>query len=104
MMCRKEPGVAQSASQGEDVLPLGEQLSIGVLFQTFPLRKVKAVLRSEGKVSVRERALPNHVVIYYVLMLALFMGDSYREVMRHLLEGLRHARRSTGQVKLLGKS
>jgi len=103
-MCRKETEVAQSVSLGDDVLPLGERLSIGVLFQTFPLRKVKAVLRSEGKASVRERALPNHVVIYYVLMLALFMGDSYREVMRRLLEGLRHARRSTGEVKLLGKS
>jgi len=96
--------MAQRTSSDATVVTVGERLSIGALFQAFPLRKVKAVLRSEGKASVRERALPNHVVIYYVLMLALFMGDSYREVMRRLLEGLRHARRATGEVKVLGKS
>lgn len=83
---------------------IGEQLSIGALFKTFPLAKVKAVLRAEGRESVRERALPNHVVVYYVLMLAIFMADSYREVMRRLLEGFKHARRNRDGVKLLGKS
>jgi len=77
---------------------------MGALFKTFPLAKVKAILRAEGKESVRERALPNHVVVYYVLMLAIFMADSYREVMRRLLEGFRHARRSRDSIKLLGKS
>jgi len=81
-----------------------EQLSVGVLFRAFPLRKVKGFLRAEGKESIRERALPNHVVVYYVLMLAMFMGDSYREVMRRLLEGFRHARRNLDGVKPLGKS
>ena len=83
---------------------IGEQLSIGALFKTFPLVKVKAALRAEGKESVRERALPNHVVVYYVLMLAIFMSDSYREVMRRLLEGFKHARRNRDGVRLLGKS
>jgi hypothetical protein len=77
---------------------------MGALFKTFPLAKVKAILRAEGKESLRERALPNHVVVYYVMMLAIFMADSYREVMRRLLEGFRHARRSRDSVKLLGKS
>ncbi len=82
----------------------GERLSIGALFQTYPVGKVKAILRAEGKASIRERALPNHVVVYYVLMLAIFMNDSYREVMRHLLEGFRHARRNKDAIKVLGKS
>lgn len=83
---------------------VGERLSVGALFQTYPVGKVKVVLRQEGKASIRERALPNHVVVYYVLMLSLFMTDSYREVMRRLLEGFRHARRNKDGVKLLGKS
>lgn len=82
----------------------GDRLSVGALFRTYPVGKVKAILRAEGKESVRERALPNHVVVYYVLMLAIFMTDSYREVMRRLLEGIRHARRNRDGVKVLGKS
>lgn len=90
--------------QVNGAIPVGEQLSIGGLFRTFPVGKVKAILRAEGKESIRERALPNHVVVYYVLMLAIFMTDSYREVMRRLLEGIKHARRNRDGVKPLGKS
>jgi len=96
--------MAERASKVGSTERLGGRLSMGALFQTYPVGKVKAILRAEGKESVRERALPNHVVIYYVLMLAIFMNDSYREVMRRLLEGFRHARRNRDGVKLLGKS
>jgi hypothetical protein len=104
--CGRKKGarVAQAAGKVDCSPRIEEQLSIGALFKTFPLAKVKAILRAEGKESLRERALPNHVVVYYVLMLALFMDDSYREVMRRLLEGFKHARRSRNGVKLLGKS
>lgn len=81
-----------------------ERLSIGALFKMYPVGKVKAILRQEGKESIRERAFPNHVVVYYVIMLAMFMTDSYREVMRRLLEGIRHAGRNRDGVKPLGKS
>jgi hypothetical protein len=83
---------------------VGDCLSVGALFRTYPVGRVKALLRASGKASIRERALPNHVVVYYVLMLALFMTDGYREVMRRLLEGFRHARRNKDGVKLLGTS
>jgi IS4 transposase len=96
--------MAERASKVGSTERLGDRLSVGALLQTYPVGKVKAILRAEGKESVRERALPNHVVIYYVLMLAIFMDDSYREVMRRLLEGFRHARRNRDGVKLLGKS
>lgn len=95
--------MTQSTNSGDGVM-LGERLSIGALFQSFPVGKVKAILREEGKASIRERAFPNHVVVYYVIMLAIFMTDSYREVMRRLLEGFRHARRNRDGVKPLGKS
>jgi hypothetical protein len=95
--------MTQSTNSGDSVM-LGERLSVGALFQSYPVGKVKAILREEGKESIRERAFPNHVVVYYVIMLAIFMTDSYREVMRRLLEGFRHARRSRDGVKPLGKS
>jgi hypothetical protein len=65
-----------------------DYISLGVLTKTFSLNQVKAVLISQGKASQRQRELPAHVVVYYVICLALFMQVSYREVLRCLLEGL----------------
>jgi len=67
---------------------LTDDLSLGVLTTRLPLRQVKAVLAAQGKASRRQRELPAHVVVYYVIALALFMQVSYREVLRCLLEGL----------------
>ena len=47
------------------------------------------VLAETGKASERERDLPAHVMVYYAIALALYMGSSTREVLRCLLEGLR---------------
>lgn len=65
-----------------------DYISLGVITKTFPLDRVKAVLVSQGKASQRQRELPAHVVVYYVICLALFMQVSYREALRCLLEGL----------------
>jgi hypothetical protein len=71
-------------------LPAGSRItdyiSLGVLTKTFPLEKVKAVLAATGKESQRQRDLPAHVVVYYVIALTLYMQVSYREVLRCLLE------------------
>lgn len=73
-------------------LPAGtritDYISLGVVTQAVPLKIVKAVLRSSKKESQRERDLPAHVVVYYVVALGLYMQSSYREVLRCLLEGL----------------
>ena len=73
-------------------LPAGSRItdyiSLGVVAKTFPLDKIRAVLASTGKASVRQRDLPAHVVVYYVIALALYMQSSYREVLRCLLEGV----------------
>jgi hypothetical protein len=65
-----------------------DAMSIGVLTKTYPIAKIKAVLGSTGRTSVRERALPAHVVIYYVLCLTLCTHLSVREVLRWMLEGV----------------
>lgn len=89
-------------------LPAGaritDYISLGVITKTFPLTTVRAVLAASGKASLRERDLPAHVVMYYVIALALFMQASYREVLRCLLEGLQWLRDPALPLKVAGKS
>jgi len=70
-------------------LPAGSRItdyiSLGVITKFFPADKVHEVLSQTGRASVRERDLPAHVVVYYVIALALYMRSSYREVLRCLL-------------------
>jgi len=79
-------------------------MSFGVLAKAFPVQKVKSVLTSTGKGSVRERDLPAHVVVYYVMALALYMQASYREVLRCLLEGVQWLLNPAVRIKVTGKS
>ena len=81
-----------------------DYISLGVLATTFPLPQVKAVLAAQKKASRRQRELPAHVMVYYVIALALFMQVSYREVLRCLLEGLTWLLGPRGAVKITGKS
>jgi hypothetical protein len=70
-------------------LRLSDHISLGVIARTFPLDQVRQILADTGKASERERDLPAHVMVYYVIALALYMSVSTREVLRCLLEGLR---------------
>jgi len=89
-------------------LPSGTRItdfiSLGVLTKTFPLTAIRTVLGSTGKASVRQRDLPAHVVVYYVIALALYMHSSYREVLRCLLEGIQWLLGPAAVVKVAGKS
>jgi len=81
-----------------------DYISLGVLTKTFPLHHVKAVLAAQGKASQRQRELPAHVVVYYVIALALFLQVSYREVLRCLWEGLEWLWGPGHIVQVTGKS
>ena len=89
-------------------LPAGSRItdyiSLGVVARFFPVKKVHEVLKQTDRESVRQRDLPAHVVIYYVIALALYMRSSYREVLRCLLEGLQWLLDPSVQVKVAGKS
>ena len=89
-------------------LPSGSRItdyiSLGVMARTFPLEKVKSVLAITGRSSMRERDLPAHVVVYYVIALALYMQSSYREVLRCLLEGIQWLMNPSIRIKVTGKS
>lgn len=89
------------------VLPPGSRvtdfISFGILARAFPVEKVRAALAASGKTSLRQRDLPAHVVVYYVLALSLYMQASSREVLRCLLEGLQWLRLGA-KVNIAGKS
>ncbi len=83
---------------------ISDYISLGVIAKTFPLKKIQAVLTAEGKASQRQRDLPAHVVVYYVIALALYMRSSYREVLRCLLEGISWLTEPGAKVKVTGNS
>ena len=89
-------------------LPAGSRItdyiSLGVIARFFPAEKIREVLQQTHRASIRERDLPAHVVVYYVIALALYMRSSYREVLRCLLEGVQWLLDPSARVKVAGKS
>lgn len=81
-----------------------DYISLGVLAKTFPMSTVQETLARTGRMSQRQRDLPAHVVIYYVIALALYMQVSYREVLRCLLEGLTWLLGPGASVRIAGRS
>jgi Insertion element 4 transposase N-terminal/Transposase DDE domain len=82
---------------------LSDHISLGVIARAVPLDRVQQVLAETGKASERERDLPAHIMVYYVIALALYMSASTREVLRCLLEGLRWLWGAEA-VRIAGKS
>src|SRR5919112_1215606 len=74
-----------SASIGER---LTDRISIGVLTRTIPRDLVDEVLAETDRREKRTRRLPAHVVVYFVVAMAIFR-DGYEEVLRKLVNGLR---------------
>jgi hypothetical protein len=92
-----------SASLGEEAR-ITDYISLGVITAAFPEKTIRSALTKSGKSSIRERDLPAHVVMYYVIAQALFMQVSQREVLRCLLEGVRWLFGPKISIKVTGKS
>jgi hypothetical protein len=92
-----------AAILGESVR-LTDYISLGVIAKAFPEKAIRSALADCKKNSIRERDLPAHVVMYYVIAQALFMQVSQREVLRCLLEGVRWLFGPAVPVKVTGKS
>ena len=90
------------------VLPEGARItdfiSLGVVSQKIPLVTVHGVLAKTGRQSQRQRNLPAHVMVYYVIALALYMEVSYGEVLRCLLEGLEWLGLEVRRIRTTGRS
>ena len=92
-----------AAGLGEEAR-ITDYISLGVITSAFPEKAIRSALRESGKRSIRERDLPAHVVMYYVIAQALFMQVSQREVLRCLLEGVRWLFGPRVPIKVTGKS
>jgi hypothetical protein len=67
---------------------LTDVIGIGTLTRLVPRELVDEVVASEGRKEIRKNKLPARVMVYFVMAMALFYGDSYEEVMRKLADGL----------------
>lgn len=89
-------------------LPQGTRItdfiSLGVIGKTFPMATIQHILHTTGSATQRRRELPAHVVVYYVIALALYLQASYGEVLRCLLEGLRWLCPPGTPLHITGKS
>ncbi len=79
-------------------------ISLGVVSERIPISEVHRVLAETGRASQRQRNLPAHVMVYYVIALALYMQVSYGEVLRCLLEGLEWLGLEVRRVRTTGRS
>jgi len=81
-----------------------DYISLGVVAKNFPRNMVEKILSQTGRKSDRQRDLPAHVVVYYIIALALYMQTSYREVLRCLLEGVQWLRSEEIEPKVATRS
>jgi hypothetical protein len=96
--------MARTPAKLADGTRVTDFISLGVVTNTFPAAMVHEILAKTNRASQRQRALPAHVVVYYVIALALFMQVSYGEVLRCLLEGLQWLRFPGKDIPVAGKS
>jgi hypothetical protein len=81
-----------------------DYISLGAVASWVPMERVKGVLERLGRQSQRQRKLPAHVMVYYVIALALYMEVSYNEVLRCLLESLEWVGLPVKRIRATGPS
>jgi hypothetical protein len=81
-----------------------DELAMGILAKRYPTAKVKEILQRMGRASQRERELPAHLMVYFVMGLGLWMEANCREVLRCLLSGVQWLLGSEQGYKVAGKS
>jgi len=80
--------MARRPSRLPDGTRVVDAIGVGVLSKTYPLGGIKEVLAATKKESIRTRSLPAHVVVYYVMALALCSQTATQEVLRWLVQGI----------------
>jgi hypothetical protein len=71
----------------DEEVRLTDLITVGALISHIPMEAVRRSLEVTGRQSQRERDLPAHLMMYYVIALGLFRSEETREVLRLLLEG-----------------
>jgi hypothetical protein len=70
-------------------LTVPDLVGLGFLAAFCPPARIDAILEETNRVEQRTRLLPSRLVVYYVLAMALYAREGYRELYRLLVEGLR---------------
>lgn len=96
--------MARTAAGLPEGIRLSDYITLGVVAEKIPEQTVREVLREESRESERQRQLPAHVMVYYVIALALYMNVSYGEVLRCILEGLEWLGEPVKQLRQTGRS
>lgn len=104
MYKNRRPWLARTIAELPAGTRITDYISLGVISRAFPQSAIGPVLEKTGRASLRQRDLPAHVVVYYVIALALYMQSSYREVLRCLLEGIQWLRDPSARMRVAGKS
>ncbi len=81
--------MARTAANISGGARISDYISLGVIASKFPREQVLECLKASAVGTKRHREMPNHVVVYYVIAMALFMNSSCKEVLRILFEGVR---------------
>jgi len=69
---------------------IADRLNFGVMARAFPREVVEEELDREQRKEKRIRALPSHMVVYYVIAMSFFTQAGVVEVLRWVLEGVRN--------------
>ena len=64
---------------------LSDRIAIGLLTRSFPPELVDRVIAETGREGQRDRLLPPRVVVYFVLAMCLFSGQSYEWAVRKVM-------------------
>ena len=96
--------MARTAAQLPQGTRITDHISLGVIAKCFPPEKIQQALIETGKSSKRQRNMPAHVTIYYVIAMALYMHVSCKEVLRCLLEGVHWLMGSAARIKVTCRS
>lgn len=96
--------MARTVAELPKGMRITDHISLGVIAKTFRIEDIRRVLEKTGKTSKRQRNLPSHVLVYYVIALTLYMQVSCREVLRCLLEGIRWLMGPEMEIKVTGRA
>jgi hypothetical protein len=80
------PGLGQRKLEGHR---FSDTISFAVISRFIPCDKINKILDRTGKNTKRNRLLPSHIMIYYIIALGFYFESSSRDVLRFLLDSLR---------------
>jgi hypothetical protein len=80
------PGIGQKKIEGHR---FSDTISFAVISKFIPCNEIQRVLKLSDKNTQRNRLLPAHIMIYYIIALGFYFESSSREVLRFLLGSLR---------------